>query len=30
MFHLDDTTVEERPGMRGGHQMVIDIHSGNH
>ena len=24
----DDTKLEVRPGMRGGHQMVIDVQSG--
>ena len=25
---IDDTKLEVRPGMRGGHQMVIDVQSG--
>ena len=28
LFFLDDTKLEVRPGMRGGHQMVIDVQSG--
>lgn len=28
MLILGTETVENRPGMRGGHQMALDVHTG--